>query len=472
MRPARASPRPPSGRRAHRATRPRVALAALLVFVAVARAPLRASAADDAEAAPSAPQCAAASSSAADAASAAAAAPPRAPRRLVAVPDLHGDLAHARRSLQLAGVADAATGDAWTGGPDVDLVQTGDVVDRGPHSIPILDVLDRIAAEAAEVGSTVTQLLGNHELMTLQDDLRYVSRDEIAELGRVALERERLGGEEMGTGYGLRAYFAAGQMRWRRLFRSDGAYGSKLRTERPIAVVRGEGACATLFCHAGLRSKHLDAFDRASDDETAEPNAASREDDSGSEASPLLARLNAAAREASKGDDGRSALTNHPLFGHPDSPLWTRHWSSDREGEPNAAGGSNRFTAAREARLCAELDDVLARVGANRAVVGHTVQARGMNTRCGGRLHLIDVGISDAYVGRGAAWTCETDRSTGEAIVKAAYDGKTVILERGRGGGGGGTEVTETAREGDAGGGDKQKRASMWETIAGSFGAA
>ena len=158
MRPARASPRPPSGRRAHRATRPRVALAALLVFVAVARAPLRASAADDAEAAPSATQCAAASSSAADAASAAAAAaPPRAPRRLGAVPDLHGDLAHARRSLQLAGVADAATGDAWTGGPDVDLVQTGDVVDRGPHSIPILDVLDRLAAEAAEVGSTVTQ---------------------------------------------------------------------------------------------------------------------------------------------------------------------------------------------------------------------------------------------------------------------------------------------------------------------------
>jgi len=56
--------------------------------------------------------------------------------------------------------------------------------------------------------------------------------------------------------------------------------------------------------------------------------------------------------------------------------------------------------------------------------------------------------------------------------VKAAYDGKTVILERGRGGGGGRTEVTETARKGDAGGGEKPNRASMWETIAGSFGAA
>ena len=35
---------------------------------------------------------------------------------------------------------------------------------------------------------------------------------------------------------------------------------------------------------------------------------------------------------------------------------------------------------------------------------GHTVQEDGMVTRCGGRLHLIDVGISSRYLGRGAAW--------------------------------------------------------------------
>jgi hypothetical protein len=51
------------------------------------------------------------------------------------------------------------------------------------------------------------------------------------------------------------------------------------------------------------------------------------------------------------------------------------------------------------------------------------VQPRGMTTRCGGRLHLIDVGISDKYVGRGAAWTCES------GTVKAHYDDRVVVLE-------------------------------------------
>ena len=58
-----------------------------------------------------------------------------------------------------------------------------------------------------------------------------------------------------------------------------------------------------------------------------------------------------------------------------------------------------------------------------REPTGHTVQPGGMTTRCAGRLHLIDVGVSDAYIGRGAAWSCE------EGTTRAHYDGKTVILD-------------------------------------------
>ena len=83
-----------------------------------------------------------------------------------------------------------------------------------------------------------------------------------------------------------------------------------------------------------------------------------------------------------------------------------------------------------EAAVCAELDVVLRAVGARRMVVGHTVQAKGMRTRCGGRLHLIDVGVSEKYVGRGAAWSCES-HVRGSATVRAHYDGKTVVLESG-----------------------------------------
>lgn len=62
-------------------------------------------------------------------------------------------------------------------------------------------------------------------------------------------------------------------------------------------------------------------------------------------------------------------------------------------------------------------------VGANRMVIGHTVQEGGMATRCGGGLHLIDVGISSRYVGRGAAWSCE------DGVVRAHYEDRTEILQ-------------------------------------------
>ena len=46
-------------------------------------------------------------------------------------------------------------------------------------------------------------------------------------------------------------------------------------------------------------------------------------------------------------------------------------------------------------------------MGAKRMVVGHTVQrGRRMRGRCGGRLMLIDIGISRAYNNYAAAWEC------------------------------------------------------------------
>ena len=68
--------------------------------------------------------------------------------------------------------------------------------------------------------------------MTLEGQLGYVARGEITRLGKVSLEAQNLGGQEMGTGYGLRAYWAAGQMIWKKLFRSDGLHGRRLRRDR------------------------------------------------------------------------------------------------------------------------------------------------------------------------------------------------------------------------------------------------
>src|SRR5262249_5986421 len=58
---------------------------------------------------------------------------------IVAIGDLHGDLAAARAALRLAGAIDDH--DAWIGGKLV-VIQTGDAIDRGDDERSILDLLE------------------------------------------------------------------------------------------------------------------------------------------------------------------------------------------------------------------------------------------------------------------------------------------------------------------------------------------
>lgn len=95
-----------------------------------------------------------------------------APARLVAIGDLHGDLAAARRALRQAGAIDA--GDRWIGGA-MGVVQLGDVLDRGDGERAIIDLFERLERDAAAAGGSFTWLLGNHELMNASGDFRYVT---------------------------------------------------------------------------------------------------------------------------------------------------------------------------------------------------------------------------------------------------------------------------------------------------------
>lgn len=95
------------------------------------------------------------------------------PKRLVAIGDLHGDLAATRTVLKLAGAIDDK--DAWVGG-DLVVVQTGDVLDRGDDEKAILDLLFRLEDQAKAAGGALIFLVGNHELMNAAGDFRYVTR--------------------------------------------------------------------------------------------------------------------------------------------------------------------------------------------------------------------------------------------------------------------------------------------------------
>jgi hypothetical protein len=92
--------------------------------------------------------------------------------RIVAVGDLHGDLAATRRALRLAGAIDER--DRWSGGELV-LVQTGDAIDRGDEDREVLDLLQQLIASSPSSGGAVIALNGNHELMNTAGDLRYVT---------------------------------------------------------------------------------------------------------------------------------------------------------------------------------------------------------------------------------------------------------------------------------------------------------
>ncbi|MCP4898565.1 MAG: hypothetical protein GY906_16450, partial [bacterium] len=96
----------------------------------------------------------------------------KAAKRIVAIGDLHGDLEAARAAFRLAGAIDE--NDQWIGGKLV-VVQLGDQLDRGGDEIEILDFLDSLEVQAEAAGGRLIAMNGNHELMNVQLDMRYVT---------------------------------------------------------------------------------------------------------------------------------------------------------------------------------------------------------------------------------------------------------------------------------------------------------
>lgn len=142
------------------------------------------------------------------------------PPRLIAVGDLHGDLTNAKEILKFVQVIDCDG--HWIAGRDT-VIQVGDVLDRGPHGHEIIDFFDVLRKEAAASGGEFIQLLGNHELMNMQGDVKFVN----------PRSAEVFGGMER-----LKDAFDP----------VSGAYGSHLANSLDTAVIRNR----TLFVHAGL----------------------------------------------------------------------------------------------------------------------------------------------------------------------------------------------------------------------------
>jgi len=80
------------------------------------------------------------------------------------VSDVHGHLDAFRGGLQAAGLL--GPDDAWAGGRDR-LWVLGDLFDRGPDGVGVLDLVIRLQGEADAAGGGVELLLGNHEVLAI-----------------------------------------------------------------------------------------------------------------------------------------------------------------------------------------------------------------------------------------------------------------------------------------------------------------
>ena len=91
--------------------------------------------------------------------------------RVFAVSDVHGDYESLVEVLQNGGVLDKDLHWNWGNGH---LVVLGDVFDRGDRVNECLWLIHRLEDESQRAGGRVHYLLGNHELMVLRGDYRYV----------------------------------------------------------------------------------------------------------------------------------------------------------------------------------------------------------------------------------------------------------------------------------------------------------
>jgi hypothetical protein len=124
------------------------------------------------------------------------------PDRIAAVSDIHGNFTDLVILLQRHHIIDPRQ--RWSFGRG-QLVVAGDVFDRGAGVTESLWLLRSLEEQAASAGGRVHVLLGNHEAMALNGDLRYLNPKYAAVAGLLGQGIPALYGPDSDTGRWLRS---------------------------------------------------------------------------------------------------------------------------------------------------------------------------------------------------------------------------------------------------------------------------
>jgi hypothetical protein len=360
---------------------------------------------------------------------------------VVAIGDVHGDFDDFVAILQRAGLIDAQQ--HWTGGKAT-LVQVGDLLDRGPKPREAMDLLMSLEKEAPQAGGRVVSLLGNHEVMNIMGDLRYVAAVNYASFAEAnSEERQRSAYQAYMKWRGSHAALLAelpqpmelteaewmarhpaGFIEQREAFGPNESYGKWLRGHYALADIGG-----VIFLHGGihpdLAKMKLDAINAQIRDEIKTFDATKQYLQDEKIILPFFnlqeitavvqAELTAERKSRMPSDQQRQArLIQFLGYGEwlsvkVDGPLWFRGYDQWSEEEGTAHMGN-----------------LLEAFKATHIVVGHTVQKGGrIRPRFGDRVFLIDTGMLSSYYPGGRASAMEI---CGDAKFTAQYMDQQVVL--------------------------------------------
>ena len=360
---------------------------------------------------------------------------------LIAIGDVHGDFDDFIVILEHAGLIDKQN--HWAGGKST-FVQTGDLIDRGPKPREVLDLMMSLEREASKSGGRVVSLNGNHEMMNLMGDLRYVTPENYASFAQSnSEERRRSAYQEYATwrkGHAQllaelpqpmemteaewMARHPAGFIEHREAFGPNGSYGKWLREHSAVAEIGG-----VIFLHGGIHPSlahlkietinshirdEIKAFDTSKqylqNEKVILPFFNLQE-----MTAVVQAELTAELKSRVRADQERQArLTEFLRYGdwlsvRTDGPLWFRGYDqwSEEEG-------------------VAQVSKLLEAYKATHIAVGHTVQKGGrIRPRFGNRVFLIDTGMLSSYYPGGRASALEI---CDDAKFTAEYTDQQVVI--------------------------------------------
>ena len=360
----------------------------------------------------------------------------------VAIGDVHGAFDGFVAILQKTGLIDQEH--HWKGGATT-LVQVGDLIDRGPKPRQVMDLVIDLQPQAQKAGGRVIALLGNHEIMNIMGDVRYVTPENFGSFADGKSEERRQSAWQEFTKWRNKhsalaaelpaslnptqeqwmAQHPAGFVEQREAYSPNGRYGKWLRSNLVVAKIAG-----VVFVHGGLDSTvaamGVDKINaRISDELNIFDNTRKYLQEQGLilpffTQQEMTAVVQAEIRvEQKNGTDPskqlRAVIAPFMSFGNwlsmsADSPVWFRGYDE----------WSDQEAAAQIPRILQSLD-------AKIIVVGHTPQKSGqIRARADGKVFLIDTGMLSSYFPGGKASALEFDK---DAEIDAEYLDARVVLK-------------------------------------------